>query len=149
MPIVVAVISWFSILVLAMIFEILEDTVFIFKLVSKNFILVVLVLTFLFATYMIVSEVIKELKYKNESPEDKKKREELKKIKGIGKVKAIQLKAICELSKRMSRPIHLMNVPIRFPSDVSHLLMDELRYEKKELVKVIILNNKNQQSSHR
>ena len=69
--------------------------------------------------------------------------EELKKIKGIGKVKAIQLKAICELSKRMSRPIHLMNVPIRFPSDVSHLLMDELRYEKKELVKVIILNNKN------
>lgn len=69
--------------------------------------------------------------------------EELKKIKGIGKVKAIQLKAICELSKRMSRPIHLMNVPIRFPGDVSHLLMDELRYEKKELVKVIILNNKN------
>ena len=81
MPIVVAAISWFSILVLAMIFEILEDTVFIFKLVSKNFILVVLVLTFLFATYMIVSEVIKELKYKNESLEDKKKREELKKIK--------------------------------------------------------------------
>lgn len=81
MPIVVAAISWFSILVFAMIFEILEDTVFIFKLVSKNFILVVLVLTFLFATYMIVSEVIKELKYKNESPEDKKKREELEKIK--------------------------------------------------------------------
>ncbi len=81
MPIVVAVISWFSILVLAMIFEILEDTIFIFKLVSKNFILVVLVLTFLFVTYMIVSEVIKELKYKNESPEDKKKREELEKIK--------------------------------------------------------------------
>lgn len=81
MPIVVAAISWFSILVLAMIFEILEDTVFIFKLVSKNFILVVLVLTFLFATYMIVSEVIKELKYKNESPKDIKKREELEKIK--------------------------------------------------------------------
>ena len=81
MPIVVAVISWFSILVLAMIFEILEDTVFIFKLVSKNFILVVLVLAFLFVTYMIVLEVIKELKYKNESPEDKKKREELEKIK--------------------------------------------------------------------
>ena len=81
MPIVVAVISWFSILVLAMIFEILEHTVFIFKLVSKNFILVVLVLAFLLVTYMIVSEVIKELKYKNESPEDKKKREELEKIK--------------------------------------------------------------------
>ena len=81
MPIVVAIISWVSILVLAMIFEILEDTVFILKLVSKNFILVVLVLAFLLVTYMIVSEVIKELKYKNESPEDKKKREELEKIK--------------------------------------------------------------------
>ena len=80
MPIVAAVISWFSILVLAMIFEILEDIVFIFKLVSKNLILVVLVLAFLFVTYMIVLEVIKELKYKNESSEDKKKREELEKI---------------------------------------------------------------------
>ncbi len=81
MHIVIAVISWFLILVLAMMFEVLEDTVFIFKLVSKNFILVVLVLAFLFATYMFVSEVAKEFKYKNESPEDKKKREELEKIK--------------------------------------------------------------------
>lgn len=78
---VIAVISWFLILVLAMVSEVLEDTVFIFKLVSKNFILVVLVLAFLFATYMIVSEVAKEFKCKNESPEDKKKREELEKIK--------------------------------------------------------------------
>ena len=31
--------------------------------------------------------------------------QELTKIKGIGKVKAIQLKAICELAKRMNRPI--------------------------------------------
>ena len=29
---------------------------------------------------------------------------ELQKINGIGKVKAIQIKAICELAKRMSRP---------------------------------------------
>ncbi len=81
MPIVVAVISWVSILVLAMIFEILEDTVSIFKLVSKNFILIILILAFLFVTYMIILEVIKELKYKSESQEDKKKREELEKIK--------------------------------------------------------------------
>ncbi len=81
MPIVVAVISWFLILVFAMIFEILEDTVSIFKLVSKNFILIILILAFLFVTYMIILEVIKELKYKSESQEDKKKREELEKIK--------------------------------------------------------------------
>ena len=81
MPIVVAVISWFLILVFAMMFEILEDTVSIFKLVSKNFMLIILILAFLFVTYMIILEVIKELKYKSESQEDKKKREELEKIK--------------------------------------------------------------------
>lgn len=68
--------------------------------------------------------------------------EELKKIKGVGKVKAIQIKAICELAKRMSRPLNL-NVTIKTPEDVANLLMDELRYEKREIVKVIILNTKN------
>ena len=32
--------------------------------------------------------------------------EEFMKIKGIGKVKAIQLKAICEITKRIERPIN-------------------------------------------
>lgn len=68
--------------------------------------------------------------------------EELKKIKGIGKVKAIQIKAVCELAKRMSRPINL-NPTIKSPKDVANLLMEELRYETRELVKVIILNSKN------
>jgi len=67
---------------------------------------------------------------------------ELKKIKGIGKVKAIQIKAVCELAKRMSRPINL-NVTIKEPKDVANLLMNELRYEKREIVKIIILNTKN------
>lgn len=67
---------------------------------------------------------------------------ELQKIKGIGKVKAIQIKAVCELAKRMSRPINL-NVTIKQPKDVAVLLMDELKYEKREIVKIIILNTKN------
>lgn len=67
---------------------------------------------------------------------------ELQKIKGIGKVKAIQIKAVCELAKRMSRPINL-NVTIKEPKDVAALLMDELKYEKREIVKIIILNTKN------
>lgn len=67
---------------------------------------------------------------------------ELQKIKGIGKVKAIQIKAVCELAKRMSRPINL-NVKIKQPKDVAVLLMDELKYEKREIVKIIILNTKN------
>src|SRR5574344_634360 len=68
--------------------------------------------------------------------------EELKRIKGIGRVKAIQIKAICEFAKRMSRPLNLNNV-IKTPNDVAYLLMEELKYEKREIVKVIILNTKN------
>ena len=65
-------------------------------------------------------------------------------IKGIGKVKAIQLLAVCELAKRMSRPINYLNVKIKTTTDVANLLMEEMRYEKREIVKLIILNNKNE-----
>jgi len=68
--------------------------------------------------------------------------EEFMKIKGIGKVKAIQLKALCELTKRMSVPIRDTNI-VKSSSDVANLLMEEMRYEKREKVKLIILNSKN------
>ena len=69
--------------------------------------------------------------------------EEFMQIKGIGRVKAIQLKAICELTKRISRPINTRKKTIKTPEDVAEILIPELRYEKRELVKVIILNSKN------
>lgn len=69
--------------------------------------------------------------------------EEFMQIKGIGKVKAIQLIAVGELARRMSRPLNILNIKITSPKDVADLLMDELRYEKKELIKLIILNTKN------
>ena len=52
---------------------------------------------------------------------------ELTKIKGIGKVKAIQLKAVSELTKRMSRPILDNKIKITCPQDVANLLIDELK----------------------
>lgn len=69
--------------------------------------------------------------------------EEFMKVKGVGKVKAIQLKAIGELAKRISKPIHTNRIKIKSTKDVADLMMPELRYEKREIVKVIILNNKN------
>ena len=69
--------------------------------------------------------------------------EELTKIKGIGRVKAIQLKAIGELAKRLSKPINKKQIKIKATKDVAQLLMQELRYEKQEILKVIILNSKN------
>ncbi len=69
--------------------------------------------------------------------------EELTKINGIGRVKAIQLKAIGELTKRLSEPINKKQIKIKTTKDVANILMQELRYEKQEIVKVIILNGKN------
>ena len=69
--------------------------------------------------------------------------EEFMSIKGIGKVKAIQLKALCELTKRMSKPLDTSQVQINSPRDVADLLTDEMRFEKREIVKAIILNSKN------
>lgn len=69
--------------------------------------------------------------------------EKLMTIKGIGKVKAIQIKAIGELTKRLSKPINNMKIKVKSPGDIANLFMQELRYEKKEIMKLIILNSKN------
>ncbi len=69
--------------------------------------------------------------------------EELTKIKGIGKVKAIQILATCELAKRISKPIDSLKIVIKDTEDVAKLFMEELRNEKREKAKLLILNSKN------
>ena len=64
--------------------------------------------------------------------------EEYMQIKGIGKVKAIQLKAICELAKRMSSPINILKIKIKSGQDVANMFMEELRYEKREIVDAVV-----------
>jgi DNA repair protein RadC len=64
-------------------------------------------------------------------------------IKGIGKVKAIQLIALGEIAKRINKPINKQNIKIKSSKDVANLLMNELRNEKREKVKLILLNSKN------
>lgn len=69
--------------------------------------------------------------------------EELSKIKGIGKVKAIQIIAACEIARRISEPIDIQSIQIKESQDVANLLMNELKYEKREIAKIILLNSKN------
>lgn len=69
--------------------------------------------------------------------------EELMNLKGIGRVKAIQIKSICELATRMSKPSNYKKIQIKSPKDVAELLMSDLRFEKREIAKIILLNNKN------
>lgn len=68
---------------------------------------------------------------------------ELMDIKGIGKVKALQIKAIGELTKRLSKPINNLKVKVKSPKEVADLFMQEMRYEKREIMKLVILNTKN------
>ena len=69
--------------------------------------------------------------------------EEFMKIKGIGKVKAIQIKAVCELSVRMNSINNYKNIIINKPSDVAEILFEEMRFEKQEILKLMMLGNKN------
>lgn len=69
--------------------------------------------------------------------------DEFKEIQGIGKVKAIQMKAICELTKRISRPVDYAKVKIKNTKDIAKIFIDEMKYEKRELVKLVLLNTKN------
>lgn len=69
--------------------------------------------------------------------------QELTKIKGIGRVKAIQLKAVCELAKRIGKPIYSEKIIIKGSQDIANLFIKELTNSKREVAKLIILNNKN------
>ena len=69
--------------------------------------------------------------------------EELMQIKGIGKIKALQIKAVCELAIRMQRPTNYKQIQVKMPCDVAKLLMPELKNLKREVAKVVILNSRN------
>ena len=70
--------------------------------------------------------------------------ETFEKIKGIGKVKAIQIKALCEIATRINSPINKINIIIKTPKDVADLFMQEFKNEKLEKLKMILLNTKNE-----
>lgn len=86
----------------------------------------------------------------NHSPEDDSlsflrelSLEDLQEIKGIGEVKAIQLKAICELGLRMVKPSNYKNWKIDHPKEIAHICIPEFIKEKREIGRVYFLNSQN------
>ena len=69
---------------------------------------------------------------------------DLSQVKGIGEVKSIQIKAMCELTKRMNNQNNVSKIKINQGKDVYELLQEGLSTEKQEIVKVLVLNNKNE-----
>ena len=69
--------------------------------------------------------------------------EELISYPGIGKVKAIQIKAIGEIIRRVEIPLKYKREKISSTKDVGEKYMPKLRYLKKEEMYVVFLDAKN------
>ena len=69
--------------------------------------------------------------------------EELKDIKGIGRVKAIQIKAVGELSKRLNKEKNILKHSANSSSNIAAIYMEEMRYNKQEICKVVLVDKHN------
>lgn len=71
--------------------------------------------------------------------------QELKQYEGIGRVKAIQIKATIELAKRIGEisNFDISKNKITSPKDIFNLLSSSYCFEKQECLKTIILNKRN------
>lgn len=70
--------------------------------------------------------------------------QEFMQIKGIGRVKAIQIKALCEFATRLNKPLDYRKIKIQSPGDIAKILIEDMKYLKTELLKLVILNNSNE-----
>ncbi|MBE5957880.1 MAG: JAB domain-containing protein [Lachnospiraceae bacterium] len=68
--------------------------------------------------------------------------EELMTVKGIGKVKAIQLKCVAELSKRIARSNAKEQLNFSKPSTIAEYYMEEMRHLEVEHLYVVFLDTK-------
>lgn len=68
---------------------------------------------------------------------------ELETICGIGRVKAIQIKAVAELSTRIAKTNALQKVQISSPGSVADIYMEEMRHLQQEHLKIVLLDTKN------
>ena len=70
------------------------------------------------------------------------KKEELLKISGIGRVKAIQILCLCELSKRMSQLSAREDLDFSRPDTIAAYYMEDMRYYRQEHLKLLMLNTR-------
>ena len=66
--------------------------------------------------------------------------DELIQIKGIGKVKAIQLVCLSELSKRLARTSTVGKLDFSSPRTIADYYMEDMRHRTREILKLIFLN---------
>ena len=68
--------------------------------------------------------------------------ERLLKIRGIGRVKAIQILCLAELAKRMSRERAASGLDFSSPEKIAQYYMEDMRHRKREVLKLLLLNTR-------
>ena len=68
--------------------------------------------------------------------------EKLKSIRGIGNVKAVQILCLSELAKRLSKATAKEGLIFSLPSTIADYYMEEMRHQKQEHMKLLMLNSK-------
>ncbi|MDI9509212.1 MAG: DNA repair protein RadC [Clostridiales bacterium] len=68
---------------------------------------------------------------------------ELRQINGIGRVKAIELLCLTELTKRMSKEIHKDSLKFITPQSIANYYMQDMRHLSREQVLLVLLDSKN------
>lgn len=75
--------------------------------------------------------------------------EQLASVPGVGRVKAIEVKAAFELAKRLAATSEEAKPLVRSPADVAQMVMAELRYEVREHLEILVLDARNQVRTRR
>ena len=68
--------------------------------------------------------------------------EQLLGVKGIGKVKSIQILCLSELAKRLSKAEAQSGLNFSAPETIAQYYMEDMRHKKKEEMKLLLLNSK-------
>jgi DNA repair protein RadC len=74
--------------------------------------------------------------------------EELNSIRGIGKVKAIQILALLELCRRLSRQRYSHYLKVTSPQDISNYFMEDIRHIKEEKFIIALLDAKSKMTGY-
>lgn len=68
--------------------------------------------------------------------------EQLMQIKGIGRVKAVQILCLSELAKRLSKATAQVGLNFTTPSSIAQYYMEDMRHGRQESMKLLLLNTK-------
>ena len=69
--------------------------------------------------------------------------EQLMELRGIGRVKAIQIMCLLEFAKRLSKASATKGLNFSSPATIARYYMEEMRHHKQEIMKLLMLNTKN------